>query len=195
VPGAHGADGQTLIATVGARIADSLRHAGAAIAEEVAVPASPPQITATVAHLLYLIDDWREHQGLHELILCYNRHQGSKTYQSTELLLLPLDLRQFHRLQEERWPSPRLPTFSMDRALLLSRLLHQYLFVCIFRACAESLASEHAARLEAMHAAQRNIDERLELLTTSFRRTRQEAITAELLDVVSGFESVSATLP
>jgi F-type H+-transporting ATPase subunit gamma len=75
----------------------------------------------------------------------------------------------------------------MDRAELFASLLRQYLFVWVFRACAFSLASENAGRLASMQAAERNISERLIELSTSFSRQRQEAITDELLEVVSGF--------
>jgi F-type H+-transporting ATPase subunit gamma len=83
----------------------------------------------------------------------------------------------------------------LDRKTLLSRLLRQYFFVSTFRACAESQASEHASRLDAMQSAEKNQDERLDEVTTLYRRMRQEAITTELLDVVSGFEAVMHDLP
>lgn len=104
---------------------------------------------------------------------------------------MPVNLRRFQRLQEKRWPSRSLPTFTMEREVLLSRLLHQYLFVSIFRACAESQASEHASRLAAMQSAQRNLDDRLDEVTMTFRRARQSVITSELLDVVAGFEAIT----
>lgn len=56
----------------------------------------------------------------------------------------------------------------------------------IFRACAESLASENASRLAAMERADRNIDELLADLNGTFHRLRQSSIDAELFDVISG---------
>ncbi len=61
----------------------------------------------------------------------------------------------------------------------------------LFRACAESLASEHNARLVAMQAAGKNIDEAIDETRTEHRRLRQERITAEILDVVTGYEASS----
>jgi F-type H+-transporting ATPase subunit gamma len=55
----------------------------------------------------------------------------------------------------------------------------------------ESLASENASRLSSMQAAEKNIQERLDELTTKYQHQRQESITAELLDIVSGFEVLS----
>jgi F-type H+-transporting ATPase subunit gamma len=181
-----------LLLAVGARVAASLESQGQPIEENFLVPGSASQITATVQQILLKVDEWREQTGVYYVYLFYNRHTGDSNYQPTGIELLPLSLNQFHRLQEESWPSNNLPTFSMDRGTLLRRLLHQYLFVSIFRACAESQASEHSSRLASMQRAERNLDNRLEEVTTEFRRARQSAITAELLDVVSGFEAITA---
>ena len=80
----------------------------------------------------------------------------------------------------------------MDRQRLLSWLLGEYLFVALYRALAESLASEHASRLAAMRSAERNIEERRDDLLSEFRKKRQESITRELLDLIAGYESVTA---
>lgn len=185
------APGPLLIATVGSRTADVLRFAGHDPEVALEVPASPQQTTTTVQQLLLRIDEWQARRGMDGLTLCYNRHEGTKAYQPTTDTLLPLDLARLRNLDQGRWPSRGLPGFSMDRSALLERLLNHHLFVSLYRACAESQASEHAARLGAMHAAQRNVEERLESVTAAYRRTRQEEVTAELLDVVSGFEAVS----
>lgn len=70
-------------------------------------------------------------------------------------------------------------------------LIREYLFVSIFRACAESLASENASRLAAMQRADKNIGELREDLNRTFHRMRQSGIDEELFDVVSGFEALS----
>ena len=73
----------------------------------------------------------------------------------------------------------------------LRALIREYLFISLFRACAESLASENASRLAAMQRAEKNIDELLEDLNRTFHRLRQSGIDEELFDVVSGFEALS----
>ncbi|GAB4364036.1 MAG: F0F1 ATP synthase subunit gamma [Methylohalobius crimeensis] len=181
-----------LVLGVGGRVAASLEAEGETIEEDFLVPGSASQITATVQQILLKIDEWREQAGVDTVYLFYNRHAGGSGYHPTGVALLPLNLRRFHHLQEETWPARSLPIFTMDRDRLLSRLLHQYLFVSVFRACAESQASEHASRLAAMQSAQRNLDDRLEEVTIRFRRARQNTITAELLDVVSGFKAITA---
>jgi alternate F1F0 ATPase F1 subunit gamma len=71
-------------------------------------------------------------------------------------------------------------------------LLREYLFVSLFRACAESLASENASRLAAMQRADKNIDELPEDLTRTCHRLRQNGIDEELFEIISGFEALSA---
>jgi F-type H+-transporting ATPase subunit gamma len=73
----------------------------------------------------------------------------------------------------------------------LGALIREYLFISLFRACAESLASENASRLAAMQRAEKNIDELLEDLNRTFHRLRQSGIDEELFDVISGFEALT----
>ena len=56
---------------------------------------------------------------------------------------------------------------------------------------AESLSAENASRIASMQNAERNIEEQLEELKARFRHQRQQSITEELLDIVSGFEALS----
>jgi F-type H+-transporting ATPase subunit gamma len=69
-------------------------------------------------------------------------------------------------------------------------LIHAYLFASLFKASAESLASENASRLAAMQRAEKNIDELLDDLNRKFHSLRQSSIDEELFDVVSGFEAL-----
>lgn len=181
---------EVLCLAVGARVGARLEQEGQQVEEVFFVPGSATQIASTVQQILIKIDEWREGAAVHDVHLFYNRHSAREGYEPTEMRLLPIDLRRFHRLQEERWPSRSLPMYTMASGSLLSRLLHHYLFVLLFRACAESQSSEHASRLAAMQSAERNLDARLEDVTMLFRRARQDAITSELLDVVSGFEVI-----
>jgi F-type H+-transporting ATPase subunit gamma len=83
------------------------------------------------------------------------------------------------------------PLHQLDPYILLERLSGEYLFAEVTRAIMESLASENGARLQVMSAADHNIGDKLETLGRQHNHLRQEAITAELLDVVTGAEAVS----
>lgn len=179
------------VLAVGARAAALLEAARQPVEEDFLVPGAAARITATVQQILLKIDDWRTQAGVNRVYLFYNRHLEGSAHRPTGIQLLPVNLRRFRRLEEERWPSRRLPTFTMDAQPLLARLLRQYFFVSVFRACAESQAAEHASRLAAMQAAEKNLGDRLEDVVGEYRRVRQDAITTELLDVVAGFEALA----
>jgi len=82
------------------------------------------------------------------------------------------------------------PLHHLAPETLLRRLASEYLFAEVTRAVMQSLASENAARLRVMEAADRNIGDKVEILTRMERSVRQETITAELLDVITGTEAV-----
>jgi F-type H+-transporting ATPase subunit gamma len=105
--------------------------------------------------------------------------------------LLPLDDDWRRKLAALPWPTRNLPEVMGGSIATLQALIREYLFVSIFRACAESLASENASRLAAMQRADKNIDELLEDLNVKFHRLRQSGIDEELFDVISGFEALS----
>ena len=89
------------------------------------------------------------------------------------------------------WPGKVLPEVLDHGATTLRALIREYLFISLFRACAESLASENASRLAAMQRADKNIDELLVTLQGSFNRLRQSSIDEELFDVISGFDALN----
>ena len=182
--------GSPLILAVGARVAASLENAGLQVLEDFMTPGAANQITITVQQILLAIDQWRQEQGVRYVFLFYNRHSGQQGYRPMGVELLPVDLKRFHRLEKAPWPSRSLPTFTLPRPVLFRHLLDQYLFVLVFRACAESQASEHSSRLSAMQSAERNLDERMGDVTMNYRRARQTVITSELLELVSGFEAL-----
>ena len=76
------------------------------------------------------------------------------------------------------------PLHHLQPEQLLERLAEEYLFAEITHAIMQSLASENGARLHVMESADRNIDDKLHGLRRDERAQSQEAITAELLDIV-----------
>ena len=176
---------------VGTRMTSRLAEMGQAAEETLAMPASLNGVTLKVQDLLARIETWGEEHRLDRVMLFHNRLLSGAAYMPHMVHLMPLDWTRLGRLAGQTWPSRSLPTFTMDREALLSSLLRQHLFVSLYRAFGESLASENASRLAAMQAAERSIAERLEALQGEFRYQRQHAITEELLDIVSGFEALN----
>ncbi|MGI8436642.1 MAG: F0F1 ATP synthase subunit gamma, partial [Chthoniobacterales bacterium] len=135
-----------------------------------------------------------KHQGRNEvteLHLFYNRPTSGAGYDPVTQRLLPLYETWRSNLAKLPWPAKNLPEVLGDGTETLRALIREYLFVSLFRACAESLASENASRLAAMQRADKNIDELLVTLQGSFNRLRQSSIDEELFDVISGFDALN----
>ncbi len=175
---------------VGQRVDSRLLEGGVAPSGVFAVPTSVNAIAPLVAQILLQTVASRGSIESTELHLFYNRPAHGASYAPFHKPLLPLDEAWRRRLVELPWPTKSLPeVLGDDGAKTLRALIDEYLFVSIFRACAESLASENASRLAAMQRAEKNIDGLLEDLGKTFHRLRQNKIDQELFDVVSGFEA------
>ena len=183
--------GKPEVWAVGERVHARLADAGLPLVGLFAVPNSVKAITPLVGQIL-VESEARHGQGeVTELHLFYNRPTSAAGYAPVSQRLLPLDESWRRKLADLRWPTGNLPEVMGGGTATLRALISEYLFVSLFRACAESLASENASRLAAMQRAEKNIDELLEDLNRTFHRVRQNGIDEELFDVVSGFEALS----
>ncbi len=176
---------------VGERVYSRLADADLMLIGLFSVPNSVKAVTPLIGQILVESEKLRSRDENAELYLFYNRHKTRATYEPVSQRLLPLDESWMRGLAERPWPTRNLPEVMGDSTETLRALIREYLFVSLFRACVESLASENASRLAAMQRADKNIDELLEDFRGSFYRLRQSGIDEELFEVVSGFEAVS----
>ncbi|SOD41841.1 F0F1 ATP synthase subunit gamma [Nitrosovibrio sp. Nv4] len=206
--------GKKKVWAVGERVHDRLADAGVSLAGLLTVPLSINAITPLVGQILMRImapslaegEAHREQnndqleQKVHrdknkvtQLYLFYNNSRSGEIYEPVNQQLLPLDETWQRKLAELPWPTRNLPEVVGGNAATLRALVREYLFVSLFRACAESLASENASRLAAMERAERNIDQLREDLQKTFYRLRQSKIDEELFDVIAGVEALAGT--
>lgn len=182
-------DGRKEIWAVGKQIEFRFDGSGNEPVKLFSVPNSITAITALVEKVLVDIEQARE-KGINEVYLYYNSPGHGTGYEPVEQRLLPLDTRWLHRFRDIKWPTRQLPQMIGDPHHVIAALIREYLFIAIYKACAESLASENASRLEAMQRAQKNIDDILDNLKGDYQKLRQSSIDEELFDVISGFEAL-----
>jgi len=182
---------QRRIMTIGSRVEGYLNDGGLTINETARAPSSLQGIQATGQNVLLKIDTWRSQHQIEHIVLFYNAPTSSASYESRLRWMLPIDPHRLRRLQNRDWDSRSLPTYTMEQGQLFSGLIRQLLFVILYRAFAGSLASENASRLQSMQSAESNIEEQLNTLQAKYKHERQSSITAELLDIVAGFEALN----
>ncbi|MFA6063469.1 MAG: F0F1 ATP synthase subunit gamma [Gallionella sp.] len=149
-------------------------------------PNSIAAITQLVGHILQDIDAQRGEVA--EVYLFHNRPRSGSLYEPVMQRLLPFDATWRQQLAAQPWPTGNLP--EVIHAMTEQALIREYLFISLFRACAESMASENASRLAAMQRAEKNIEEQLTDLNQDFNQLRQSSIDEELFDVIAGFEAL-----
>jgi F-type H+-transporting ATPase subunit gamma len=176
---------------IGDRIQTLLSDGGAAAIILSPVPNSVDAITPLVTNILTEIESARECGELVDVYVFHNHPVSGALYEPTIERLLPLDLAWQSKLAARAWPTRNLPEVIDGAKKALPAFIRGYLFVVLFQACAESLASENASRLAAMQRAEKNIEEILEQLNRTYHRLRQESIDEELFDVISGYEALS----
>ena len=175
---------------VGERVHARLTDAGLPPAGLFAVPNSVKAITPLVGQILVESERVTARMRQPNSTSFTTALQSGAVYEPVSQRLLPLDETWQRQPGRHPWPTRNLPEVMGGDATLRA-LIREYLFVSLFRACAESLASENASRLAAMQRAEKNIDELLEDLKGTFHRLRQSGIDEELFDVISGFEALS----
>jgi F-type H+-transporting ATPase subunit gamma len=182
--------GNAQVWAVGERVHARLADAGLRLAGLFTVPNSVQAITLLVGEIQIESEAHRDTGENAGLWVFYNRPLSGALYEPVSQRLLPLDARWQQGLAKVRWPTANLPQVMGGGSATLRALIREYLFISLFRACAESLASENASRLAAMERADKNIDDLLEQLHGSFHQLRQSSIDEELFDVISGFEAL-----
>ena len=186
-----GLPGKPQVWAVGERVHARLADSGLPPIGLFPVPTSVGAITPLVGQIQIESEAHRAKGEYARLYVFHNRPQAGALYEPVAQRLLPLDAQWQRGLAEVRWPTATLPEVMCSGHTTLRALLREYLFISLFRACAESLASENASRLAAMERANKNIDDLLETLHGTFHRVRQSGIDQELFDVISGFEALT----
>lgn len=175
---------------LGKKAADAVRKAGFAITADYShlldYPAYRP-----AADIASEIMDLYAQKKIDRADLIYHHFKSAGSQILTEEEFLPVRLNaatsapsQANSASETQWELDYIVEPSKEEVLM--RLVPKSLHLKFFTALLDSLASEHAARVIAMQVATDNADDLLRKLTLTYNKTRQQAITAELLDIVGG---------
>jgi F-type H+-transporting ATPase subunit gamma len=186
----NGFPGKKEVWAVGERVQLLLSDVGLISTILFSVPNSVNAITPLVGQILVKSEENHEKGTMQEVYIFHNQPKAGVGYVPVYQRLLPLDEKWIHTLAELKWPTKKIPQVAGGIKPTLLALISGYLFVSLFRACAESLASENSSRLAAMQRAEKNIEELLDDLSHKFHSLRQSTIDEELFDVVSGFEAL-----
>ena len=122
-----------------------------------------------------------------KIILIHNGYVNMITQEIREDQLLPIDP---SALELSSNSTSELEVEPDDDDTLLDALVKRYIEYSMYYSLIDSLAAEHSARMQAMDAATGNAKDMVQALTIAYNKARQEAITTELIEIISGMESM-----
>ena len=133
-----------------------------------------------------LVEDYIEGKT-DKIILVHNGYVNMITQEIVEQQLLPVDS---STVDLDSVSMSELEVEPDDDDTLIDALVRKYIDYSMYYALLNSLAAEHSARMQAMDAATSNAGEMVQKLTVKYNKARQEAITTELIEIISGMESL-----
>jgi len=122
-----------------------------------------------------------------KIILVHNGYVNMITQEIREDQVLPVDP---SKLELSSVSTSELEVEPDEDDTLLDALVKRYIEYTMYYSLIDSLAAEHSARMQAMDAATSNAKEMVKDLTVKYNKARQEAITTELIEIISGMESM-----
>jgi len=133
------------------------------------------------------IEDYKDGKidGLH---IVYNGYKNMITQELHVNKVLPVDTDEFDC--DESQVSSMLEVEAEDEERMLDSLVNKYVEYNMYYALIDSVAAEHSARMQAMDTATNNAKDMVKSLNVEFNKARQAAITTELIEIISGVESM-----
>lgn len=132
------------------------------------------------------IEDFKDGKidGLH---IIYNGFKNMMTQELHVNTVLPVDTEEFDCSEEQK---SILEIEAQDDEKMLDSLVSKYVEYAMYYALIDSVAAEHSARMQAMDAATNNAKDMVKTLSVQYNKARQAAITTELIEIISGVESM-----
>ena len=150
----------------------------------------PEGVPETIRYLTAELYDRIARGKLARIEVMFARHRRGSGTTIERKFLFPVDLTSLAR-DQLRLP----PLHHLSPEMLMEKLIADYVFGLLAEAALEALASENAARFATMEAAHENVSKKLEHLRQDARQARQEEVTTELLDLVTGAEALQRPGP
>ena len=168
---------------IGKKAIEYFKFAGVEIYEEHIGLSSAPDYEKAAEIISKSYEDF-VNEEIDNIILIYNGYVNKLTQQVHLKELLPLTIEETsHNEVLEIEPTD-------DYETILEDLVKKYIEYTIYYALLDSLAGEHSARMQAMDAATNNAKEMVHQLTLEFNKARQEAVTRELIEIVTAMEAM-----
>jgi F-type H+-transporting ATPase subunit gamma len=148
---------------------------------------SSPDYDRAINFVSSVVDDF-SNRRVDKVVLVHNGYKNMITQELKVNQLLPVDVSVINKADKN--DNSTLEIEAYNEEVVLEALLKKYIEYNMYFSLIDSLAAEHSARMQAMDAATNNAKEMVKGLTVKFNKARQESITTELIEIISGVESM-----
>ncbi len=172
---------------VGTKGRDGLSHRGYNIVADMSEMINAPMFLDALYLCQQLLDAFKAGQ-IKEIYLAYTSFKNTMVQEPKLLKLLPL---QFEKGEIEKKATFSPMNYEPSEEEVLEQIIPQYMAGILHGAFVEAIASENAARMQAMDNATKNAEEMMEDLELEYNRARQSSITQELTEIIAGANAIS----
>ncbi len=180
----------TLFLTIGKRIGGLAAQNNLKLYAKYAVANSVKMVNTIAETVIMKIDEATRKEHITSVCVWYHKRNKNEPVSLQKQQIIPFDFAAYQKLKEKPWGTNNLPLIPIERKQMFAALLNEYLTIALASQLNYSLAAEHYTRMTNMQNAEKNIDESLEQMNLEYQQERQENITDELIDVISGAEAV-----
>ncbi len=171
---------------IGRKGIDYFKFNGVELNNEVVGLSAAPDYKASSEFIAEVVESYVNGET-DRIVLVHNGYVNMITQEIRQDQVLPVDT---SKLELGAISTSELEVEPDDDDTLLDALVKRYVEYSIYYALIDSLAAEHSARMQAMDAATKNAKEMVKTLNVKYNKARQEAITTELIEIISGMESM-----
>lgn len=179
-------DNNKYIITIGDRINMLISAQKINIDKHFSIPNSTELIVNLVYDLSNIIEQFLIAKNLRKVVVYFTSHNSHNNGNLIKKKILPLEKNYFEKLEKIKWPTNKIPYWRIKTKQIVSDLIQQYIFTNIYFTIVNSMASEQKNRLITLQGAEENIKDYITDTKLRYNQMRQNTITAELIDVVSG---------
>ena len=179
-----------LFLTVGKRMAALAENAKVDLFAKYAISNSIKFVNSLADTIIIRLYEAMQSQKVNKVVVFFHKREQGTSVSLEKMILLPFSKTTYADLKKKKWETNNIPLVTLPTSILAQALIKEYLMIELCSALTYSLSAEHHTRMVNMQNAEKNIDESLSKLNQEYQQKRQDAITEELIDVVSGSEAI-----
>ena len=179
-----------LFLTIGKRISGLVGQNNLNVYAKYAIANSVKMVNTIAETVIMKIDEATRKEHITSVCVWYHKRNKNEPVSVQKQQIIPFDFAAYQKLKDKPWGTNNIPMIPIEREKMFAALLNEYLTIALASQLNYSLAAEHYTRMTNMQNAEKNIDESLEQMNLEYQQERQENITDELIDVISGAEAV-----